>query len=296
MHDVACRSFPAFAGISASNPFGIGASKGSDAADKQQSGEEQKAKGGKEGKDGDAKAKAKALADNQKEERHRKDDAAGRSNHKEQQSDSDRDRDKGHESRMRHQKEREARERASAEGQKGGGGEPEEKTTMHANVARGLVGIWREFNEEDPPRGSGRSSDDDARQESDVPKREGEGIVPDDSGPVARIVAYSDSDSDEPMPLPFQKQRDKGTAEASDAENDEAAVASAPEASRKRRWPWRSHVKHKPTEEVPLVCSSPSALLTAGFLPSAGQTHVISRLEAGCAMICCSHVECGRWG
>lgn len=243
----ACRSLPGFAGISASNPFGIGASKGSDAADKQRSGEEQKGKGDKGGKDGDAQAKSKALAEGQKEERHRKDDAAGRSNNKEQHSNSDRD--KGQESRAKQQKEREAKERA-AESQKG---ESEQKNTMQANVARGLVGIWREFNEEDDKKASGRSSDDDTKQASEASGKEGEGIVPDDSGPVARIVAYSDSDSDEPLPLPFQKQRDKASATASDAEADDASV-SEPEGGKKRRWPWRSLAKRLP-EEVPPVCN-----------------------------------------
>ncbi|CAL8462219.1 g1750 [Coccomyxa elongata] len=237
------RLLPKFAGIIASNPFGIGTGKEIHAAEKQTSDVEKK-KGGRGDKNGDAKPNPKTPSDGQKEEKHRKEEAAGRSNNKGHHT--GKDSDKSEDSHGEHNKAQKAKEKA-AEQQKGDGGGPEEKTTMHANVARGLAGIWKELNEEEPQTDN-RSSDEDPTQASDAPKSEGEGIVRDDSGPVARIVAYSDSDSDEPLPLPFQKQRDRGAGTASDAEAEEAS-SSAPEgAGKKWRWPWRSASKRLPEE------------------------------------------------
>ncbi len=237
------RLLPKFAGIIASNPFGIGAGKETHAAEKQTSDVEKK-KGGRGDKDGDAKANPKTPSDGQKEEKHRKEEAAGRSNSKGHHA--GKDSDKSEDSHGEHNKAQKAKEKA-AEQQKGDGGAPDEKTTMHANVARGLAGIWKELNEEEP-QSDNRSSDEDPTQASDAPKGEGEGIVRDDSGPVARIVAYSDSDSDEPLPLPFQKQRDRGTGTASDAEAEEASSSAPDGAGKKWRWPWRSASKRLPEE------------------------------------------------
>ncbi|KAK9906365.1 hypothetical protein WJX75_000628 [Coccomyxa subellipsoidea] len=54
------------------------------------------------------------------------------------------------------------------------------------------------------------------------------------------------------------------------------AVASAPEASRKRRWPWRSHVKHKPTEEVPLSVRQRRLLAATSAAQRLGRRQVAS--------------------
>ena len=256
------RLLPKFAGIIASNPFGIGTGKETHATEKQTS-DVEKAKGGRGDKNGDGKTNPKTPSDGQKEEKHRKEEAAGRSHNKGHHSDKDKDRSE--DSHGEHSKAQKAKEKA-AEQQKGGG-ESEKKTTMHANVARGLAGIWKELNEEEP-RTDSKSSDEDATQGSDASKAEGEGIVPDDSGPVARIVAYSDSDSDEPLPLPFQKQRDRGAGTASDAEPEEASSSAAEGASKKWRWPWRGASKRLPEEvtpvglvqQLPICCPAPDCL------------------------------------
>lgn len=205
------------------------------------------------------KQNSKSPAESQKEERHRKDDAAGRSNNKGDHG--GRDKDKSEKS--SHAEQHKARDEASEkqkgsdkqkdndklkgnDKQKAGGTSTDEKTPMHANVARGLAGIWKEISEES---GEGRSSDEDSRQSSSAqPERDAEGVV-EDAAPVARIVAYSDSDSDEPLPLPFQKQRDKGpTGASSDADADEASTSSAAAGGGRQRWLWRSLSKHLPEE------------------------------------------------
>lgn len=260
-HIDACRNLPAvLAGITSSNPFGLGSNTtAKDTEGKQLADQGSKTK---DKKDIEAASSHSSTAA-QKEQRHRKDDAAGRSREdggdhhgaKDKDKQGHADPSKGHRRGHRHNRAGEAVEHSRAK---------------LASTAKELAGIWKEINEEAKRRDSSDEDERDAQPSSREPEAPEQ-----DAAPVARIVAYSDSDSDEPLPhLPFQKQRDKpgepGQSEAEAGAVDSSQAESAP-GSRRLWLPWRGAKRPADLSEVSRLC--------ALCVHQAQQMLVISKLQ-----------------